>query len=205
MISVLIADDHRVVRAGIAAIVKLQPDMRVAGEAADGESAIAAYRGLRPDVVTLDLKMPGLSGWQAISALRREFPDCKILVLTTLTGDEDIFRAVQAGALGYLLKDSSEEELAAGIRNTHAGRRTIPAEVSRVLDRRLSFDPLTAREIDVLRLVAQGMSNRELGVVLGLTENTVKGYLKNILSKLDAPDRTAAALLAVQRGLIELP
>jgi DNA-binding NarL/FixJ family response regulator len=204
MISVLIVDDHKVVRAGLAAILRLQADMRIAGEAFDGQSAIDAYRQLRPDVVVMDLKMPGMNGWQAIGALRREFPDCRVLVLTTLLGDEDVFRAIQAGALGYLLKDAVEEELVAAIRYTFARRRTIPKAVADVLERRLAFDPLTARELDVLRLVADGKSNREAGEALGLTENTVKGYLKSIIAKLDVPDRTSAALLAVQRGLIEI-
>jgi len=152
--------------------------------------------------VVMDLKMPGMSGWQAISALRREFPDCRVLVLTTLLGDEDIYRALEAGALGYMLKDATAAELVAAIRATYDRKRTVPSAVAETLERRLAFDPLTAREVDVLRLVARGMSNRELGDSLGLTENTVKGYLKSILSKLDVPDRTAAAIVATQRGLI---
>jgi DNA-binding NarL/FixJ family response regulator len=204
MISVLLADDHKVVRAGLAAILKLERDIAVVGEASNGAAAIAQYRQLRPDVVVMDLKMPGMTGWQAIGALRAEFPTAKVLVLTTLAGDEDVFRAVQSGALGYMLKDSDGEELVAAIRNTHAGLRTIPKAIADALERRIAFDPLTARELDVLRLVAQGMSNRELGDVLGLTENTVKGYLKSIIAKLGVGDRTAAALAAVQRGLIEL-
>jgi len=204
MISVLLVDDHKVVRAGLASILRLHADFHVVGEAADGESAIAVYGQLRPNVVVMDLKMPGMTGWQAMRALRLEFPECRVLVLTTLAGDEDVFQAIQAGAFGYLLKDAGEDELVAAIRNTYARRRTMPREVADILEQRLARDPLSARELDVLRLVAQGLSNREAGGALGVSENTVKMYVKGILSKLDAPDRTSAALLAVQRGLIEL-
>jgi len=204
MISVLLVDDHKVVRAGLAAIIDMQQGMRVAGEAPDGETAIALYRKLRPDVVTMDLKLPGMGGWQATAAIRREFPESRILVLTTLIGDEHVYRAIQSGALGYLLKEADEAELTQAIRNTYAGQRTIPAAVAVKLEERLAFDPLSARELDVLRLVATGMSNHEVGDSLGVTENTVKGYLRSITGKLDAPDRTAAAMIAVQRGLIPL-
>jgi DNA-binding NarL/FixJ family response regulator len=205
MITVLIVDDHKVVRAGLRVMVNLQPDMKVIAEAADGETAVRLYREHRPDVVTMDLKLPGkFGGWQAISAIRSAFPQAKILVLTTLIGDEHIYRALQSGALGYVLKEADESELIAAIRSTNAGLRTMPAAVVAVLEQRLAFDPLSAREIDVLRHVAKGRSNREVGEALGIAEVTVKGYLRSISSKLDAPDRTAAVMIAVQRGLIAL-
>ena len=204
MISVLLVDDHKVVRAGLAALLNLQPDMRVAGEAANGETAITLYRDLRPEVVTMDLSMPGMNGWQTTAALRREFPQCHILILTSLVGDEDVYRALAAGALGYVLKESDAGELTQAIRNTHAGLRTLPAALEATLDQRLRFDPLTARELDVLRLIANGLTNREAGDRLGLTEQTVKGYLKSITSKLDVDDRTGAAMIALRRGLIHL-
>jgi two-component system NarL family response regulator len=205
VISLLVVDDHKVVRAGLIALLSLQPDLRIAGEAADGEEAVREYRRLQPDVVLMDLKMPGGDGWRATAAIRREFPGSRILVFSTLIGDEHVYRAIQAGALGYVMKEAEEEELVAAIRATAAGRRAMPAVIAAALDRRLAAEPLTGRELDILRRVAAGMSNRETGESLGLTENTVKGYLKSIAAKLDAPDRTAAAMIAVQRGLIELP
>ncbi len=204
MISVLLVDDHRVVRAGLTALIHLEPDMRVVGEAADGEEAIRRYEALLPDVVLMDLKLPGMPGWRVTAAIRSRWPDCRILVFTTLIGDEHVYQALQAGALGYILKDADDTELTNAIRRTAAGQRTIPATVASALDQRLASDPLTARELDILRLVAAGFSNREAGERLGLTENTVKGYLKSIISKLNAPDRTAAAMIAVQRGLIDV-
>lgn len=204
MIRLLVVDDQKVIRAGLAAILNLQPDMRVAGEAASGEEAVGLCGELRPDVVLMDLKMPGMGGWRATAAVRQAAPGCRVLVFTTLMGDEHVYRAIEAGALGYLTKDAEEAELTAAIRATHAGRRTMPAVVAAALDRRLAADQLTAREIDVLRLVAGGRSNREVGEALGLTEHTVKGYLKSITAKFDVPDRTAAAILAVQRGLLDM-
>ncbi len=204
MIRVLVADDHKVVRAGLAAIIGLEPDMCVLGEAADGARAVALCRELRPDVVVMDLKMPGMTGWQATAAIRREAPECRVLVFSTCIGDEQVYRAIQAGALGYVMKEAEESELTGAIRDTHAGRRTLPAAVAAALERRLAFDPLTAREIDILKRVASGMGNREAGESLGLSEQTVKGYLKSIVSKLGAGDRTAAVVIAVQRGLIEV-
>lgn len=205
MITVLLVDDHKVVRTGLRVIINMQADMRVVAEAPDGETAVRLNRELRPDIVTMDLRLPGrLSGSQAISAIKLEFPAAKIVVLTTLVGDEHIYRALQAGALGYVLKEADEAELIAALRATAAGRRTLPAIVAEALRRRLANAPLTARELDVLRHVAKGCSNREVGDALGITETTVKGYLRSISGKLDAPDRTAAAIIAVQRGLITL-
>jgi DNA-binding NarL/FixJ family response regulator len=204
MISVLLVDDHEVVRLGLAALIDMQSDMRVVGQAGDGATAIRLYRQLQPDVVTMDMKLPDMSGSQAIIAIRRESPAARILVLSTLAGDEHIYRAIQAGALGYLLKAAGGDELAAAIRATNANRRTIPAAIAAALVERQRFDPLTARELDLVRLVAKGFSNAEIAAELGLSENTVKGYLKSVNSKLDAPDRAAAAIIAVQRGLIDV-
>jgi two-component system NarL family response regulator len=203
VISVLIVDDHRVVRAGLAALLNLQPDMRVVAEAADGEEAVDQFRQTAPNVVVMDLRLPRLDGWRAVSAIVRENPSARVLVFSSLIADEHVYRALQAGALGYVTKDASEREITDAIRRTAVGRRTLPAQVAEALERRLATDPLSAREIDILRLVSAGRANREIGEALGITENTVKGYLKSIAVKLDAPDRTAAAVIALQRGLID--
>jgi len=204
MIRVLVADDHAVVRAGLVAVLHLEADIRVVAQARTGEEAVQLYRDMRPDVVTMDLRMPGNGGSSAIASLRAEFPNAKVLVLTTLSGDEHVYRALEAGALGFLLKDSDDGELAAAIRTTHAGKRTIPADVAAILAGRIGFEPLSAREVEVLRKVAKGRSNKEIGENLHISENTVKSYLKTIALKLDAPDRTAAVMIAVKRGLFHI-
>jgi len=204
LIRVVVVDDQQVIRAGLAAILNLQPDMHVAGDAASGEDAVPLCQQLQPDVVLMDLKMPGIGGWRATAALKQTVPTCRVLVFSTLMGDDHVHRAIEAGALGYLMKEADEAELTGAIRATHAGRRTMPAAIAEALDQRLAANQLTAREIDVLRLVAGGRSNREVGEALGLTEHTVKGYLKSVTSKFDVPDRTAAAILALQRGLLDL-
>ena len=204
MIRVLVADDHSVVRSGLIAVLHLEDDIRVIGQARTGEEAVQLYRELRPDVVTMDLRMPGNGGCSAIASLCAEFPSAKVLVLTTMSGDEHVYRALEAGALGILLKDSEDSELATAIRATHAGRRTIPANVAAILADRLGFEPLSARELEVLRRVAKGRGNKEIGEDLNISENTVKSYLKTIALKLDAPDRTAAVMIAVKRGLLHV-
>lgn len=203
MIRVLVADDHAVVRAGLIAVLHLEKDIRVVAQARTGEEAVQLYRELHPDVVTMDLRMPGNGGCSAIASLCTEFPGARVLVLTTLSGDEHVYRALEAGALGFLLKDS-DSELAAAIRATHAGRRTIPADVAAILASRVGLETLSAREVDVLRRVAVGRSNREIADDLRISENTVKSYLKTIALKLDAPDRTAAVMIAFRRGLLHL-
>ena len=204
MIRVLVVDDHAVVRAGLVAVLHLETDIRVVAQARTGEEAVQLYRDMRPDVVTMDLRMPGNGGCSAIASLRAEFPNAKVLVLTTLSGDEHVYRALEAGALGFLFKDDDDGELAAAIRTTHAGKRTIPADVAAILAGRIGFEPLSAREVEVLRKVARGRSNKEIGEDLRISENTVKSYLKTIAVKLDAPDRTAAVMIAVKRGLFHI-
>lgn len=204
MIRVVVVDDHAMIRAGLKAVLGAEVDLEVVGEAKDGESAVAVCLKVRPDVVLMDLKMPGMGGWRAIAALRKAVPESRVLVFSTLMGDEHVYRAIEAGALGYVLKEAEEAELTAAIRATHAGRRTMPMALAAALDRRLSLNQLTARELDVLKLLAGGRSNREVGKELGLTEQTVKGYLKSIAVKMDVPDRTAAVVMAAQRGLIEV-
>ncbi len=204
MITILIADDQAIIRSGLKAILSLQPGMQVVGEAEDGETAITQCQQLLPDVVLMDLKMPGMGGWRATAAIRKAVPKCRILVFSSLIGDDQVYRAIEAGALGYLMKEAGEEELVSAIRATHAGTRTMPALISDALNRRLATDPITARELEILKLVATGRGNREIGEVLGLTEHTVKGYLKTIVAKFDVPDRTAAVIVALQRGLIDI-
>jgi len=203
-IRVLVADDHQVVRVGLRAIIDAEPDMEVVAEAADGPSTVAAFSLHRPDITLLDLRMPGLSGPQVITEIRKVSPQAHVIVVTTYDADEDAFRAVQAGARGYLLKETFTEGMLEAIRNVHAGRRLIDPQLAARLMDRLSEPSLTAREIAVLGLVARGMTNREIGTALSMGEETVKGHLKHVFAKLDVSDRTEAALIAVQRGLIRL-
>jgi two-component system NarL family response regulator len=203
-IRILLADDHPVVRLGLRAMLEAEPDLEVVGEAVDGAGAVAAFAEHRPDVTLLDLRMPGLTGPETITAIRKLAPEANIIVVTTYDSDEDVFRAVQAGARGYLLKDTFAEGMLEAIRNVHAGRRLIdPAVAARLMDR-LNEPSLTAREMEVLELVARGMTNREIGAALSVGEETVKAHLKHVFVKLGASDRTEAALIAVQRGLIRL-
>jgi two-component system NarL family response regulator len=203
-IRILLADDHPVVRLGLRTMLEAEPDLEVVGEAVDGAGAVAAFAEHRPDVTLLDLRMPGLTGPETITAIRKLAPEANIIVVTTYDADEDVFRAVQAGARGYLLKDTFAEGMLEAIRNVHAGRRLIdPAVAARLMDR-LNEPSLTSREMEVLELVARGMTNREIGAALSVGEETVKAHLKHVFVKLGASDRTEAALIAVQRGLIRL-
>jgi two-component system, NarL family, response regulator len=201
---VLIADDHQVVRVGLRAIIDAEPDMQVVAEAIDGPSAIAAFSAHHPDITLLDLRMPGLSGPHIITEIRKRDPDAHIIVVTTYDADEDVFRAVQAGARGYLLKDTFTEGMLEAIRNVHAGRRLIDPQLAARLMERIEQPSLTAREISVLELVARGMTNREIATALSMGEETVKAHLKHVFSKLDVTDRTEAALTALQRGVIRI-
>jgi DNA-binding NarL/FixJ family response regulator len=203
-IRVLTADDHGVVRAGIAAMIANEPDIAVVAEAGDGTEAVALYHEHIPDVVLMDLRMPKLDGVSAITAIRTAYPDAHIVALTTYDGDTDIHRALSAGACAYLVKDVLVAELVRAIRGAAAGKRVIPTAVA---TRLAEFTPrvdLTEREVEVLRLVAKGLRNRDISRVIGRTEGTVKVHLKNILQKLGVADRTEAVTLALQRGIIHL-
>jgi len=203
-ISVLVVDDHEVVRSGLIGIVERQSAMRVAGEAADGEEAVEAFRRLRPDVVLMDLKMPRVNGWEATERIRRDFPLSKILILTTLDGDADIHRALAAGAIGYLLKDTPSAMLVAAIRAAHAGLRSISPAAGSALASRQGYGELTEREMTVLQFLASGKSNKEIAFDLEVSESTIKGHVSNVLLKLGAGDRTGAVTIALRRGLVQL-
>jgi two-component system NarL family response regulator len=203
-ITVFIADDHAVVRLGLRALIESQPDLEVVGEASDGPGAVEGFERLHPDILLADLRMPTMGGREVIAAVQKTAPDAKVIVLTSFDGDEDIFRAVQAGARGYLLKSCPPEDLLQAIRTVHAGGRLLAPEVAARLAERLNSPALTAREVSVLELVAKGLSNKEIGGALTLAEDTVKNHLKHIYAKLDVSDRTEAVLVAVQRGIIVL-
>jgi DNA-binding NarL/FixJ family response regulator len=204
-IRLMTVDDHPIYRGGLAALIAAYSDLRLVGEAANGREAVERYRQLRPDVTLMDLSMPVMNGVEAISTIVREFPDARIIALTTWDGDADIHRALQAGASGYLLKDVASEEVASAIRQVHAGGRAIGSDVAQRL---VAFTPrieLTERETEVLTHMAKGLSNKEIGSVLGRTEATIKVHVLHILQKLDAADRTEAVTIALQRGIIHLP
>jgi len=204
-ISILYVEDHAIVREAITQFLNLQPDMHVVAVAATGEEALELFRRFRPDVTVMDLQLPGMSGVEAIKALRAEFPDARIIVLTMYQGDEDIHRALEAGAASYLLKDSVSDDLMRVVREVHAGKQpTLPAEVSSRLAARGMNAPLTRRERDVVELIAAGMRNKEIASTLGISEETVHGYIKNVFSKLQVNDRAAAVTTAVRRGIIHL-
>lgn len=203
-IRVLIVDDHPALRDGIAAIVGIESDMVMVGEAANGEEAVAAFHMLRPDVTLMDLQMPRMGGLEAISAIRDEAPDARIIVLTTYQGDVQAARALKAGASAFLLKSSLRTELLDTIRAVHAGRRHIPAAIAQQIALHAADEPLSAREMDILRLVAAGKANKEIAWTLSVSEDTVKGHMKSIFAKLDVDDRTHAVTAALRRGVIEL-
>jgi two-component system NarL family response regulator len=204
-IRVLVVDDHAVVRVGVRTLVNAEPDMEVVAEAADAPATLAAYQSARPDVVLLDLRLPDISGAALIQKLRALDPAARIIVLTSYDAGEDVYQALRAGAQAYLLKGTFPDGiLEAAIRRVHAGEQVIPAEVAARLAQRVTESPLSPREIAVLELVAKGLSNREIGAVLRTSAGTVKTHLKRIFVKLNVDDRTEAALLAVQRGLVSL-
>ena len=204
MIRILAVDDHPLLREGIAALVDGQADMTLVAECSNGREAVQAFRTHVPDVTLMDLQMPEMGGLDAIGAIRGEFPDARIIVLTTYSGDVQVVRALQAGARGYLLKNLVHKELLDTIRAVHAGKKMVSPEASYELAEHATDDALTKAEIDVLRLIAAGNANKQIADLLSVTEETVKGRVRNILSKLGANDRTHAAIIGLKRGIIEL-
>jgi len=203
-IRILTVDDHPILRQGIAGLIADESDMTLVAEAANGREAIQQFRTHHPDVTLMDLQMPEMNGLDAMIAIRAEFPDARIIVLTTYTGDVQAMRALQAGARAYLLKNSLHKELLDTIRAVHAGRKTLSPEVSFELAEHSAEESLSAAEVRVLSLIAEGNSNKEIAARLSITEDAVKGQVRNILAKLGANDRTQAVTIAVKRGIIEL-
>jgi len=203
-IRILLVDDHPLLRQGIAALAADETDMKLVAEAANGREALELFRKHRPDVTLMDLQMPEMNGLEAMEAIRNEFPEARFIVLTTYTGDVQVSRALKAGARAYLLKSLLRKELLDTIRAVHAGQKRIPAEIAATLADHAADDELTARETQVLRLIAAGNSNKRIADQLSITEETVKGHVKNILSKLGANDRTHAVTLGLKRGILEL-
>ncbi|HEX3227318.1 MAG TPA: response regulator transcription factor [Pyrinomonadaceae bacterium] len=203
-IRILTVDDHPILRQGISALIQDESDMALVAEAANGLEAIQQFRTHRPDVTLMDLQMPEMNGLDAMIAIRGEFPDARIIVLTTYAGDVQAMRALQAGARAYLLKNSLHKELLDTIRAVHAGRKTISPEVSFQLAEHVAEEALSPAEVRVLSLIAEGNSNKEIAASLSVTEDAVKGQVRNILSKLGANDRTQAVTIAVKRGIIDL-
>ena len=203
-IKILLADDHVVVREGLAAILGMEPDMTVVGQASDGREVMSLYREHHPDIILMDLRMPNMDGVEAITAIREADPNARIIVLTTYDGDEDIYRGLRAGAKAYLLKAGPREELLEAIRAVHSGQTRIPPDIAAKLVTRMSGRELTAREAEVLELLAAGKSNQEIGTALFVTESTVKAHVNSILSKLNVNDRTQAVTAALRRGLVRL-
>jgi two-component system NarL family response regulator len=203
-IRVLIVDDHAIVRQGLAAMIENEPDMTVVGQAGDGQEAIALYRQLQPDVTLMDLQMPQMSGADATLAICAEFAHTHIIILTTYDGDEDIYRALRAGAKGYLLKDAEPDALLSAIQIVHRGQQYIPSEVAAKLVQRMNIPELSDREQEVVRQMALGLSNHDIGTALNITDSTVKFHINRILSKLGVSDRTQAVITALKRGLAKL-
>ena len=204
-IRILIADDHHVVREGFAALLNTVPDLKVVAQAADGREAVKAFEKHNPDVTLMDLRMPNVSGVEAVTEIRKKHPGARVIVLTTFDGDEDIYRALQAGAKGYLLKGMFGDELVDAIRAVHAGKSRIPSVIAERLAERVRGCELTARELDVLKAIVAGRSNKEIAAGLAISEATVKTHINNVLSKLGVTDRTQAATTALQRGIVHLP
>ncbi len=203
-IRILIADDHPVVRQGLAAVIDREPDMLVIGQAKTGEQAVALHEDLRPDITLMDLRLPGLGGAEATASIRAKSPAARIIVLTSFEGDEDIYRALRAGAQGYLLKGMPLEEVFEAIRAVNAGQKRIPPVVAGRLAERAMLETLSTREIQALKLVVKGLSNKQIAAAMEITEATVKSHLTSIMQKMGVSDRTEAAIAAVQRGIVML-
>ena len=203
-IRVLVVDDHPMVRAGLIATISPEPEMTVVGEAATGREGLEMYREHQPDVTLMDLRMPDMGGVEAIGTIRAEFPSAKIIILSTYQGDEDIFRALDAGAVTYLLKDTLAEKLVEIVREVARGGRPVLPEIAQRLTERMFQPALTNREIEVLHLLARGMRNKEIAADLKISDETVQGHVKNILAKLSVHDRTEAVAVAVRRGIVHL-
>jgi DNA-binding NarL/FixJ family response regulator len=203
-IRILAVDDHALLRTGIATLVNAEPDMKLIGEATNGQEAVDNFRLHRPDVTLMDLQMPGFNGIEAIDRILGEFPDARVVVLTTYTGDVQVLRALKAGARAYILKEHVHRQLLETIRAVHAGQKRIPPDIAAELAEHAADDQLTAREVDVLRLIAAGNSNKLIADRLSIGEATVKGHVSNILSKLGAHDRAHAVTIALKRGIIGL-
>lgn len=203
-IRIMIVEDHHIVRKGFIALLQMVDGLEVVAETSSGSDALLLYREHQPDIALMDLRLPGMGGVDAIKAIRGEFPAARIIVLTTFDGDEDIYRALQAGARGYLLKGMEADDLIAAIRSVHAGKTCIPAEVAGRLAERFAGSALTQRETEVVQLIVKGLNNRDIGAKLFISEATVKTHINNLLSKLGVADRTQAATTALQRGIVHL-
>ena len=204
LIRILCVDDHPLLREGIASLVNAEPDMKLISEACNGAEAIEQYRVYRPEITLMDLQMPGINGVDAITAIRNEFPDARIIVFTTYTGDAQVLRALKAGARGYVLKGHVHRELLAIIRAVHAGQKRIPSEIAAELADHATDDELSPRQVDILRLIAAGNANKNIADQLNIGEATVKSHVTSILSKLGANDRTHAVTIGLKRGIIDL-
>jgi len=203
-ITVMLVDDHPAFRKGMAALIASEPGLRVIAQTGKGNEALELYRQKRPDVVLMDLRLPGQGGVEATLAIRKEFPDARIIVLTTFDADEDIYRAIQSGAKSYLLKDTPDDELSAAIRAVYAGEQPLPPKVAERLAKRQERADLSQRELEVLQLLTKGRSNKEIGSSLFISEDTVKAHLKTLFAKLRVQDRTEAAISAIRHGIVHL-
>jgi len=200
----MLVDDHSAFRQGLTALINHEADLKVVAEAGDGQSAIPLYREKKPDVVLMDLRLPGIGGVEATIAIRKEFPHARIIVLTTFDTDEDIYRAIQSGAKSYLLKDTPYPEIAQAIRIVNAGDETLPPKIASLLNKRRQRPDLSDREIAVLQMLVKGRSNKEIGMSLFIAEETVKSHLKTLFTKLNVHDRTGAAISAIRHGIVHL-